>query len=130
MRTASLLFAVLLFSCLAACSVSPSPVVASASVPEAPTASPAAGPQLDCPACKVIIDYGALQAAAADMEKSAYGAWEAVLKGYESGALTWKDIEGDVYKACEQAKQIRAWAAEMEKRVRELSLRSTPAAER
>lgn len=83
-------------------------------------------PALLCPACKVIIDYSSLVAAGEDISKSAYGAWEAVLKGYESGAFTWAEIEADVNLACKWAEEMRAWTASMEKRIRELSLRPAP----
>jgi len=76
-----------------------------------------------CPACKIIIDYGALQSAAAALEKSAYAQWETVLAGIECGAWTWKDVGALAYEVCEWADEIRARTAKTEKALRELAER-------
>lgn len=76
-----------------------------------------------CPACKVIIDYGALQSASADSEKSAYAQWETVLAGLESGAWTWDEVGPLAYEVCEWADEIRARTAKLEKTLRELAER-------
>lgn len=81
-------------------------------------------PVVLCPACKIIIDHSSLQAAAAGMQLSAYGAWEATLQLYESGAITWQEAKAMSDETCEWAEKIRQWQEQMEKRIRDISLRT------
>lgn len=78
---------------------------------------------LNCPACKIIIDYSALQAAGAALDKHAYGAWVAVRHGYESGAFAWDDVKDEVYEVCEMAEKVTAFIAKSEKFIRALAER-------
>lgn len=79
--------------------------------------------ELNCPACKIIVDYSALQAAGAALDKHAYGAWVAVRHGYESGAFAWEDIKDEVYEVCEMAETVNAFIAKSEKFIRALAER-------